>query len=231
MKIGVIDVGNSLIKCAIIEDENILSFEKFHFDSIEKMKNFFESVNEIAYCSVVEGINIGEVLKDKEIYELNYQNSLIELNYTKTLGSDRIAKAHYIALKIKEISIILDFGTASVIDIVDSKFLGGLILIGYRTYLKCLSQSTSKLPNLEYIEDFKVNKLIGNSTEEAILLGLVNSYKFLISKIESEFNVKNKFITGGNAKFFLEHFNDYVYDPYISLKGLFLWFKNFKTKR
>jgi pantothenate kinase type III len=188
-------------------------------------------VNEIAYCSVVEGINIREILKDKEIYELNYQNSLIELNYTKTLGSDRIAKAHYIALKIKEISIILDFGTASVIDIVDSKFLGGLILIGYRTYLKCLSQSTSKLPNLEYIEDFKVNKLIGNSTEEAILLGLVNSYKFLISKIESEFNVKNKFITGGNAKFFLEHFNDYVYDPYISLKGLFLWFKNFKTKR
>ncbi|MEO0224381.1 MAG: type III pantothenate kinase [candidate division WOR-3 bacterium] len=229
MKIGVVDIGNSLIKCAIIENESILSFEKFDFDSIEKMKNFFEGINEIAYCSVVEGINLGKVLKDKELYELNYQNSLIELNYTETLGSDRIAKAHYIALKIKEISIILDFGTATVIDVVDSKFLGGLILIGYKTYLKCLSQSTSKLPNLEYIEEFKVNKLIGNSTQEAIILGLVNSYKFLVSKIESEFNVKHKFITGGNAKFFLKHFNDYIYDPYISLKGLFLWFNNFKT--
>ncbi|MEO0159035.1 MAG: type III pantothenate kinase [candidate division WOR-3 bacterium] len=231
MKVGVIDIGNSLIKCAIIENENVISYKSFEFDEIEKLKNFFKEVNEICYCNVVKNINLNNILFEKKLYELNYETSLIKLNYSKTLGSDRIAKAHYIAFKIKETSIILDFGTATVIDIVNNEFIGGLILLGYKSYLKCLHQSASKLPDLSNQDIEFEEKLIGNTTEEAIILALINAYKFLALKIEENFNIKHKFITGGNAKIFLKYFKDYKYEPYLSLLGLYFWFINFKAQR
>ncbi len=229
MLVGAVDIGNSFIKCAIIENENVILYQVFNFDEIEKLRIFFKDVNQVCYCSVVRGINLRDILLDKTIYELNYETSLIKLNYSKTLGSDRIAKAHYVAFKIGENSIVLDFGTATVIDIVNTEFIGGLILLGYKTYLKCLHSSVSKLPDLSYRNIEISEKLIGNTTEEAILLGLVNAYKYLAQKVESNYNVKWKFITGGNAHIFLNYFKDYKYEPYLSLLGLYLWFINFKS--
>ncbi len=229
MKIGVVDVGNSLIKCGIIEDENVVEYKAFNFSDIDKINVFFTNVNEISYCSVVKEFDLKDVIKNKKLFELNYISSLIKLNYTKTLGSDRIAKAHYIAFKIKEMSIILDLGTATVIDLVSNEFIGGLILPGYKTWLKSLSYSTSKLPDLSESELNISEKLLGNSTEEAILIGLINSYKMVCLEIERKYNVKHKFITGGNVKKVLSYFNGYRYEPYLSLIGLYLWFINFKT--
>ncbi len=229
MKIGVVDVGNSLIKCSIIQNENVVEYKAFDFIDVDKINAFFKNVSEISYCNVVKEFDLRNVLKDKKIFELNYSNSLIKLNYTKTLGSDRIAKAHYIAFKVKETSIILDLGTATVIDLVSDEFLGGLILPGYKTWLKSLVYSTSKLPDLSESELNINEKLLGNSTEEAILLGLINSYKMICLEIEKKYNVRYKFITGGNAKKLLNYFNDYKYEPYLSLIGLYLWFINFKT--
>lgn len=231
MIVGLIDIGNSLIKCGIVNNDSLIKFNTFSLFEISKIQEFFHEINEIAYCSVLKAINLKEILKNKVLYELNYENSLIKLNYTKTLGSDRIAKAHYIAYKFKETSIVVDFGTATVIDIVDSEFKGGFILLGYKNYLKCLYESTSLLPNLEN-SDFDIQeKSIANSTEEAILLGLLNSYKSLILKLEKEFKIKHRFITGGNASLFLKFFKDYKYEPYMTLFGLYLWLVNFKSKR
>ncbi|MCS7244600.1 MAG: type III pantothenate kinase [candidate division WOR-3 bacterium] len=224
-------MGNSLIKCGIVSSGDLIKFNTFSLVEISKIQEFFHEIEEIAYCSVLKEINLSEVLKNKSLYELNYESSLVKLNYSKTLGSDRIAKAHYISYKLGEISIVVDFGTATVIDIVDSEFKGGFILLGYKNYLKCLHESTSLLPNLENTCFDIQEKPIANSTEEAILLGLLNSYKSLILKLEKEFNVKHKFITGGNANLFLKFFKDYKYEPHMTLSGLYLWLVNFKSKR
>lgn len=88
------------------------------------------------------------------------------------VGSDRIANAIAAThLYPDRHVIVIDFGTATTIDVVRAgrDYLGGLILAGLRLQMEALERNTARLPNVEIVPDVE---LIGRSTIEGIQSGL-----------------------------------------------------------
>jgi type III pantothenate kinase len=88
------------------------------------------------------------------------------------VGPDRIANAIAAThLHPDRHLIVIDFGTATTIDVVRAgrDYLGGLILAGLRLQMEALERNTARLPNVEIVPDVE---LIGRSTIEGIQSGL-----------------------------------------------------------
>jgi type III pantothenate kinase len=88
------------------------------------------------------------------------------------VGPDRIANAIAAThLYPGQHVIIVDFGTATTLDVVRAsrEFLGGIILPGIRIQMEALEHNTSRLPHVEIIPDVE---LVGRSTIECIQSGL-----------------------------------------------------------
>ena len=121
--------------------------------------------------------------------------------------------------------IVIDFGTATTFDVIDSKGIydGGIITPGIDLSLKVLSERTAKLPLVKFA---KTNNVIGRDTKNAIqsgfFWGYISMIQGLVDKISKE--KKDSFriiLTGGNCdifKSFIE--NVIVSDDLFNSKGL-----------
>ena len=142
-----------------------------------------------------------------------------------TLGYDRLANAagavHYFPGKNV---LAIDAGTCLKFDFVNAsmEYLGGAISPGLHMRYSALNQFTSQLPLLEPVEDAL---LIGNSTENSIQSGILNGMleeiKGIISRYENEFQNVQLILSGGDARFFLNHLKKAIFaTPELTLKGL-----------
>ena len=103
----------------------------------------------------------------------------IKTDNPNEVGADRIANAVAVSDLYKGAVIVVDFGTATSFDIINSKkeFLGGIIAPGINTQMKCLNSSTSKLPKI----DVSISRAaIGKNTTEAILSGVIRGTACMI---------------------------------------------------
>ena len=94
----------------------------------------------------------------------------INIKNKKKLGEDRIVNAYYAKKKYSKNLIIIDFGTATTFDVIDSKgnYDGGIITPGIDLSLKVLSEKTAKLPLVKFA---KTKNVIGRDTKSAIQSG------------------------------------------------------------
>ena len=122
-------------------------------------------------------------------------------------------------------TMIIDFGTATTIDVLDKNgdYDGGVITPGIDLSLQSLKNGTAKLP----LVNFKKTKfVVGKSTTNAIKSGFYWGYRSmidgLIEKIAKEQNDIFKIIlTGGNSKYFKNCFeNVIIIDEFFNTKGL-----------
>ena len=121
--------------------------------------------------------------------------------------------------------IIIDFGTATTIDVLDKKgvYDGGVITPGIDISLKSLQMGTAKLPLVNFK---KTNSIVGKSTKEAIqsgfFWGYVSMIQGLIHKIQLEKKTEFQIIlTGGNSKYFKRCFENVInIDEFFNSKGL-----------
>lgn len=127
------------------------------------------------------------------------------------IGADRIANAAAAAEMFNIPAIVVDFGTATSFDIVNSKkeFIGGIITAGMKIQADALSNKTSKLPKLN-IE--APEKVIGRNTIDAMLSGIVRGHAAmidgLISECEKELGEKAAVIaTGGYSSVISKYLN------------------------
>lgn len=122
--------------------------------------------------------------------------------------------------------IVVDFGTATTFDIVNSKgeFIGGIISLGIMSQLKALNKFTSKLPK----EDVSLSpKAIGHNTHDAILSGVIRGTASMIDgmieQCEKELGEKAIIVaTGGYSGLianYLKRTFDYI-NPILTLEGL-----------
>ena len=76
--------------------------------------------------------------------------------------------------------IIVDFGTATTIDVVRAgrEYLGGIILPGLRIQMEALEHNTARLPNVEIVPPAE---LVGRSTVECIQSGLYFGNRAMIA--------------------------------------------------
>ncbi len=158
-------------------------------------------------------------------------NIQIKIDNPSQLGADRIANACAAAALYSAPAVVIDFGTATSFDIVNSnkEFIGGIITAGMKIQAEALSSHTSKLPQLK-IEAPK--NTIGKNTIDAMLSGIVRGHAAMIDGLlfecERELGEKAVVIaTGGYSSVISDYLKrkfDYI-NPDLTLIGLKLLFE------
>jgi type III pantothenate kinase len=236
-----LDIGNTNIKSAILEDSRLNEFT-IHPDS-DKLFNYLSKskFTKAVFCSVnpsIEKILVDYFsAKQISVFRANIQNKFnltIKYDTPNSLGMDRVCSAVGaldIAAKEKLLSknqylITIDFGTATTINIVSpsQEFIGGLIAPGISTMLKSLNERTAQLP-LPDLSSY--SGIIGRSTDTSIISGVVTSTIGMINETVnhlSEMSHKIRpqiFITGGNAEYTLPHLkHKVIFEEALVLKGV-----------
>ncbi len=155
----------------------------------------------------------------------------------REVGADRIVNTVAALSKWKPPLVVVDFGTATTFDCVDSKgdYVGGAIAPGLRIAAEALFSKTSKLP---MVEVRKPEKVIGTNTIDCIQSGLFHGYQGLVDRLASECKAElagpnNEHpvycvATGGFSALIASSCNaiDEV-DEHLTLRGLsLLWHRN-----
>ena len=215
-----IDIGNSLIKLGVFDGDKLVDRSSFstkrhckpHELPFDRLKDF--KVDTVVAASVVP--HLIDVVREASRAEFNVIPTFIDhsadfglkISYDppESLGIDRLINASAASSKHGTPVIVCSFGTATVIDVVsrEREFLGGIIAPGVKTMAAALRENASQLRAVEIEEP---NSLIGNSTEAAILSGIVNGHvamaECVIQKITSELGRRSSDLkvvaTGGFA--------------------------------
>jgi type III pantothenate kinase len=167
----------------------------------------------VALCSVVPRAT---PLVRKAVRQLWHLNALeltpktlcgVGIDYPKpdTIGPDRLANAVAARHRFGAPVVVLDFGTAVTLDVVNraGNYAGGIIAPGLAAMTDYLHEKTALLPRIT-IREIKTS--VGKSTEQAMLIGAVHGYRGLvrelIAELKRELRVKKLPVvaTGGYAK-------------------------------
>jgi len=207
----IIDIGNTRAKLAVFkEDRIVLQKKSKHKNILKKIKKIFSelSISNTIISSVHQKEEkLLQFLKENSnLIVLNHQTKVPFLNHYKTpttLGVDRIA---LVSAAIKEYPnqnvLVIDAGTCVTYDFISNKkeYYGGIISPGIKMRYKAMHHFTKKLPDLKPT----LYKGEGNSTENAMHLGVLKGIFYEIEGIISEFQAKNNnltvVLTGGDKK-------------------------------
>ncbi|MBI3873678.1 MAG: type III pantothenate kinase [Arcobacter sp.] len=183
-------VGNDEFKVSITED-----LDRLEFDNFDSSEIYFISVNSDGK----------EKFKKKFPNSIDLGNNLnFNTTYSNTLGIDRI-----IACKFIENGIIVDFGSAVTVDIVENNIhLGGSIMAGF-DMLKMNYPNISNKLKFDFQENLDLNKLPTN-TDEAISFAILNMIVLPIKEMQKRYNQK-LIITGETSKYFLPYFDNFEF--------------------
>jgi type III pantothenate kinase len=149
---------------------------------------------------------------------------VIKVKNPQVVGADRIVNAVAAKALYGAPAIVIDFGTATSFDVIDSSeaYCGGAIAPGVEVALAGLVDRTAQLPRiaLEMPE-----KAVGRDTVEAMRSGTFLGYLCLcdglIDRIKAETGDAKVIATGGLGRIFSEYSSKIdVYDPHLTLKGL-----------
>ena len=242
------DIGNTLTKICLVRN-NLKIYKEY---SIETKKLLFEKnvhkfiflilkkniKKKILFSSVVPNVyrRIKKFINSKnfQCYEIKSLplKKIIKINIDNynQLGSDRIANAVGAFSLVRSNCLVVDFGTATTVDIVKKNgvYEGGVIAPGLKLSILNLNKSTSSLPIFELKPNLKV---YGKNTKDALNAGFLWGYQGLINniikKITLKFRIKFKIIlTGGYAEIFNKYINNKTtIDKHITIKGIMFIYK------
>ena len=152
------------------------------------------------------------------------------------VGVDRVVSAAAAYAVVEDAIVVVDFGTAVTIDLVDEKgiFRGGVICPGFEISAKALKDSTAQLP------DVKVTKPAGpygKNTADAINAGIyysaIGALQEIIRRYAEEIGKwPQTVITGAAAKVIADDC-DFIdnYVPNLVLKGIALAYKKYVEEK
>lgn len=150
----------------------------------------------------------------------------LKVDNAKEVGADRVLNNVAALLKYKAPLIIVDFGTATTFNVINSKneFIGGVIAPGIKGSLDSLVNGTAKLPRVE-IE--KPATVIGKNTvtnmQSGIFYGFSGLVEYIIKRIKRELKCDDvtTIATGGFAEIIANEISciDHV-DKLLTLNGL-----------
>ena len=223
-----IDIGNTLAKLAVIDDGQVVDFQKTEkIDSafVEKILEENPEIEAAIIVSTGEYETAWEQMLEKRMkrfIRFGAETPIpIENGYAtpQTLGLDRLAAAVAAnALYPNSNVLIVDFGTAITVDFVsaEGRFLGGNISPGAATRFRALHHFTKRLPLCELDEDSV--RLLGNSTQTAIESGVVNGIVYeiegYIRDLQQRYNNLRIIFTGGEGDFFAKRLKNTIFATY-----------------
>jgi len=223
----VVDIGNTNLKAAYFIDNELHNTLK----NIEELSYFIK--NNSFVFSIISSVGDGNLTKKvinllpEAILASSSIKIPIDISYKtpSSLGMDRLANAVAANfLHPNSNTLIIDIGTCLKFDIVNlnNSYLGGSISPGLRLRFKSLNDYTEKLP---LIEKWEKTTLIGTTTNESILSGVINGMEseifHFIQRYQEEFTDLFIILTGGDAKMFdLARKNDIFAHENLTLLGL-----------
>ena len=151
----------------------------------------------------------------------------LEVDYQpkSAVGPDRLANALGALAKYQPPLIVVDFGTATTFDVVDSTgaYTGGAILPGIEVASSALVGRTSRLPRFELeAPTSAIGKTTVHSLQSGMMLGYAGAIDALAARIKTELGGTARVIsTGGLGRVFVglcESIEDY--DKTLTLDGL-----------
>lgn len=238
-----VDIGNTNITLglfdenALVEEFRLASDKDLSLEEYEVLlKSLFKdfSVSDCIISSVVEELTqkfknaVENVFKVNSLILTNKINTgiKIKLDNPEEAGADRIANAAGAYVLYNHPVIVIDFGTATSFDIVntDGDFIGGVIAPGINLQMKVLNKFTSKLPRTDVAIS---NSAIGNNTTDAILSGVIRGTACmidgLIEQCEKELGQKAVVVATGGYSGLIANYLKRPFDfinPTLTLEGL-----------
>ncbi len=247
-----IDIGNTQIELGIFSENRLIKSWRISSgtdrteDEYMVYLNYFLNDAGIGFREI-EGVGLASVVPNKTfIFEKLCEKYMevspvvvspeLDLGITiryddpAMVGADRICNAAAAFEKYHQAVIVVDLGTATTFDVVNSKaeYLGGIISPGIETTAWALYQRAAKLPKIAL--DFPP-RVIGKTTEQSmqagIMLGTVKIVDGLIEDIIDELGETPRVVsTGGLARRIQPRtrlIEDYF--PHLVLEGLYLIYR------
>lgn len=251
----VVDVGNTKTAIGCFKDDHLagrwqmgtdagLSVEEYHTalnEFLSTVDDSLETSEDLVLASVVPAVT-EEMEKIRETVNLHVVSHRTPLSYEiaipkpETLGADRIADLEGAVRKYGAPVIVIDTGTATTINVVNSdyQFIGGIIAPGVGTSMSALHSAAAKLTPSRLPE---TDSVIGNTTEEAMAIGLLHGHAAMINgllaEIQDELNLGDVPIIarGGSLESFSEHLSPGIHvDQLLLLDGLKFIHQNITKK-
>jgi len=250
-----IDIGNTEVAAGIFHEEELVAHWRISSNITrtedETWSIMYSICQALGYdLKKVTGVAISSVVPDHTIiFEKmvqKYNNCdpvvvhsdldlgiVISYETPASVGADRLCNAVAGYQKHGGPLIIVDFGTATTFDVIseNGEYLGGAIAPGIETASRMMHLRAAKLPSISL--RFPEN-VIGRTTEHSmqagIMYGAVDIVNGLSKRINQEMDGKASFIaTGGLAKLLLDKLdNDFILEPYLTLKGLQFVYKRIR---
>jgi type III pantothenate kinase len=254
-----LDIGNTNITVGlfVMKDEKVLPepLKVWRMSTVKEqtsdeyamllMNMFFyagfdaKKVSNFAVASAVPSLNavFEELVKKyfgKKMFFVNQKNCgglVFAAGNSKETGADRIADVVAAYSVYSDSCIVIDFGTATTFDCINSEgiYVGGVIAPGPEISVQLLNSKTEQLP---HIEMKKPLKSIGLTTVESMQSGFYFGYtglvKELIGRIKKEMEVKYILATGGLAELVFDEIEEIeIILPYLTLMGIrIIWEKS-----
>lgn len=237
------DIGNTSITLGLFDEDALVETFRLASDKDLPQEEYEVLLKTLCKPYKIEGCIIASVVDElskkfqasvDNVFKINsilLDNNCetgvkIAIRNPKEAGADRIANSCAAFMLYKKPCIVIDFGTATSFDIVNHKgeFIGGVIAPGLNLQMNVLNKFTSKLPKIDVAVS---NSAIGNSTNDAILSGVIRGTASmidgLVEQCEQELGTKATIIaTGGYSGLisnYLKRPFDYI-NPTLTLEGL-----------
>jgi type III pantothenate kinase len=247
-----IDVGNTNLVFALVDGREINARWRIATDprrTADQYSVWLHQLLELEGFSRdnVEGVIIGTVvpraLHNLEVLSEKYFRKTpvlagqgaaawplqLDVDEPQNVGADRALNAIAAHAKYPGDLLIIDFGTATTLDVVSSTgaYMGGIIAPGINLSLDALVDAAAKLPRIA-IEVPETSSVVGRTTQSQMLIGIYWGYvamlEGLTQRIKAELNRPITVIaTGGLATLFAKHTKVFdAIEPDLTIQGLSL---------
>jgi len=253
-----LDVGNTNMTGGVFKDEDIVAtfrittkiprtsdeYGMMLCNLLQQNKIQPEEIQDAIICSVVP--DVMHSLASAMIKYLNIKPIIvgpgiktglrIAVPNPQQVGADRIVDAVAAYELYGGPVIVMDYGTATTYDLVDESgaFIGGITAPGIGISAKALWEDAAKLPKIEIA---KPEKIIGKDTitsmQSGLVYGQIGQAEYLIKQVKKESGLDNIKVvaTGGLGRIIAESTDAIdIYDPNLTLKGIYLVYKKQNRK-
>jgi len=239
-----IDIGNTTISIGVFVGEQ-LSVQKLDTMPFKSPPEYLEILRENVVDKGLKGVVISSVVPGltpvmaKAGEGLSGRSPLIvgpgaetglkfDVPVPEELGADRISACAGAVGRYPPPLAVLDFGTATTVNIVGrgNAYKGGAILPGLGLMRDVLHERTARLPRIEVPTAEKTVGVIGKDTAGAMLSGLLFGNAGAVERIisgaeEAEGEIYKVVVTGGYAEAVLPYLRrNYFFEPVLVLKGM-----------
>lgn len=241
-----IDVGNTLTDFGVFEEHHLVrtflteSVSTKSADEYETILSLFiqskaidpSEIHEVIISSVVPALTRVFSTLSEKFFHLKpvvlgphlKSGLLLKVDHPAEVGSDLVADAVGGLGYYGKALFIADLGTASKFLFVDKEgaFAGLSIAPGLAISMDALVNRTVMLPEVSWVIP---DKVMGKNTKDCMNSGITYGVAYQVQGFAAAFEKEcgyplKRILTGGNGVYIKDLLRDFVYDPYVLLKGL-----------